>query len=112
LRFEPATALLLIALLLQAGEFVGTTLFLFLGETRDHVASAPQPLTPTHAALGGAKTANFSASAAQTDGLTVTINSQTIIFIATSFGLSLLVTAWMFYRITGGASFPGLHAPI
>ncbi|PWN40743.1 aquaporin-like protein [Ceraceosorus guamensis] len=71
------------------GEFVGTTLFLLL-------------------ALGGAKTATYSRSAAQTEGLETTLGNQTILFIACSFGLSLLITAWMFYRITGGLFNPAI----
>lgn len=71
------------------GEFVGTTLFLLL-------------------ALGGAKTATYTRSAAQTEGLETTLGNQTILFIACSFGLSLLITAWMFYRITGGLFNPAI----
>ncbi|KAK3679946.1 hypothetical protein LTR78_000323 [Recurvomyces mirabilis] len=36
------------------------------------------------------------------------LDSQTIMMIATAFGLSLLVTAWMFYRITGGLFNPAI----
>jgi aquaporin related protein len=59
-------------------------------------------------ALGGAKTAQFTLTSAQTDGLQTSLNSQTIIFIAVSFGLSLLVTAWVFYRVTGGLFNPAI----
>ena len=57
------------------GEFIGTTMFLFLAE-------------------GGAKTAQLSVSSAteSTNGPTQ-LNNQTIMFIALSFGMSLLVTA-------------------
>lgn len=85
------------------GEFVGTTLFLLL-------------------ALGGAKTAQITRTTSQTEGLETALGnqvctvasffkssitdlllvSQTIMFIAVSFGISLLVTAWVFYRVTGG----------
>ncbi len=70
------------------GEFIGTTMFLFLAE-------------------GGAKTAQLSVSATQTQTATP-LSNETIMFIATSFGLSLLVTAWMFYRITGGLFNPAI----
>ncbi|PWZ02820.1 aquaporin-like protein [Testicularia cyperi] len=70
------------------GEIIGTTMFLFLAE-------------------GGAKTAQLSVSAAQTDTATP-LSNETIMFIAVSFGISLLVTAWMFYRITGGLFNPAI----
>lgn len=70
------------------GEFIGTTMFLFLAE-------------------GGAKTAQLSTSAAQTQTSTQ-LSNQTIMFIALSFGMSLLVTAWMFYRVTGGLFNPAI----
>jgi aquaporin rerated protein, other eukaryote len=63
-----------------SGEFVGTFMFLlfaFLG----HQMSASQQVATAH------------------DG---TNSNQTIIFIGMSYGLSLLVTAWTFYRISGG----------
>ncbi|CBQ67623.1 related to aquaporin [Sporisorium reilianum SRZ2] len=70
------------------GEFIGTTMFLFLAE-------------------GGAKTAQLSATASQGQTATQLSNEQ-IMFIALSFGMSLLVTAWMFYRITGGLFNPAI----
>lgn len=70
------------------GELIGTTMFLFLAE-------------------GGAKTAQLSVSAAQNDTATP-LSNETIMFIALSFGMSLLVTAWMFYRITGGLFNPAI----
>jgi hypothetical protein len=63
-----------------SGEFVGTFMFLlfaFLG----HQMSASQQVATAH------------------DG---TNSNQTIVFIGMSYGLSLLVTAWTFYRISGG----------
>ncbi|CAO1633497.1 unnamed protein product [Parajaminaea phylloscopi] len=71
------------------GEFTGTTLFLLL-------------------ALGGAKTAQFTRTTAQTEGLQTSLGNQTIMFIAVSFGLSLLVNAWVFYRVTGGLFNPAI----
>jgi len=70
------------------GEFIGTTMFLFLAE-------------------GGAKTAQLTKTAAQDQTATQLSNEQ-IMFIALSFGMSLLVTAWMFYRITGGLFNPAI----
>lgn len=70
------------------GELIGTTMFLFLAE-------------------GGAKTAQLSVSAAQNETATP-LSNETIMFIALSFGMSLLVSAWMFYRITGGLFNPAI----
>ncbi|KAK0549872.1 hypothetical protein OC845_002940 [Tilletia horrida] len=75
-------------LMAATGELIGTTMFLFLGE-------------------GGAKTAQLSRAASQTDVATV-LSNESILFIATSFGLSLLVSAWLFYRITGGLFNPAI----
>lgn len=72
------------------GEFVGTTLFLLL-------------------ALGGAKTAQVTRTAAQTNTtMPSPLDNQTIQFISLSFGISLLVTAWVFYRVTGGLFNPAI----
>ncbi|KAK5110359.1 hypothetical protein LTR62_006067 [Meristemomyces frigidus] len=70
------------------GEVVGTAMFLFIAE-------------------GAAKTANLARTATQTQ-TNAPLDSQTIMMIATAFGLSLLVTAWMFYRITGGLFNPAI----
>lgn len=51
---------------------------------------------------GAAKTASLARTNVQTEGNDAPLDSQTIMMIATAFGLSLLVTAWMFYRVTGG----------
>lgn len=63
-------------------EFVGTTFFFLLG-------------------LGGIQAAT--AEALQT-GSTV----EHVLYIATSMGFSLLVTAWLFYRVTGGLFNPNI----
>lgn len=71
------------------GEILGTTIFLFLGE-------------------GAAKTAKLARTVSQTEGSNAPLDSQSIMMIATAFGLSLLVTAWVFYRITGGLFNPAI----
>ncbi|KAI0177327.1 aquaporin [Pestalotiopsis sp. NC0098] len=63
-----------------AAEFVGTFLFLFF-------------------AFGGAQTAN---TAPGTDDV------ARILYIALSFGISLLVNAWVFFRVSGGAFNPAV----
>ncbi|KAF2770250.1 aquaporin-like protein [Teratosphaeria nubilosa] len=70
----------------SSGEFVGTFLFLyfaFLG----HLMSVDQA---ADTAPNGAK------------------DSQTVVFIALSYGFSLLVTAWNLYRVSGGLFNPAV----
>lgn len=65
-------------LIAALGEFVGTFLFLFLGE-------------------GGAKTASYTryVNNSVPDERPTSLGSETIVFVSLSFGLSLTVTAWM-----------------
>ncbi|KAG1866115.1 aquaporin-like protein [Suillus subluteus] len=63
-------------------EFVGTTFFLLLG-------------------LGGIQAAN---GEAESSGTTI----GHVMYIATSMGFSLLVSAWLFYRVTGGLFNPNI----
>jgi len=67
-------------LVAMSGEFVGTFLFLFF-------------------AFGGVQVAN---------SLPVATGSETILFISLSFGFSLLVNVWVFYRISGGLFNPAV----
>ncbi|KAL8280273.1 hypothetical protein RQP46_007387 [Phenoliferia psychrophenolica] len=76
-------------LLAMFGEFVGTFLFLYMAFTsaQSGVYSSTQDLNkPT----SGVK------------------DNQTVLFIALSFGMSLLVNAWVFFRITGAAFNPAV----
>jgi aquaporin related protein len=68
------------------GEFVGTFLFLFF-------------------AYAGTQVANTALFAKGVDRVPSLV---TILFIALSFGFSLLVNAWMFYRICGSAFNPAV----
>jgi aquaporin related protein len=73
----------------MCGEYVGTVLFLFF-------------------ALSGCQTANTIKSSA---GLTVEetgANPQQLQYIALSFGFSLAVNAWVFFRISGGLFNPAV----
>lgn len=73
----------------MCGEFVGTVLFLYF-------------------ALSGAQVANSIRSSA---GLTVQetgANPQQLQYIALSFGFSLAVNAWVFFRISGGLFNPAV----
>ena len=65
-----------------SGEFVGTFLFLFMAFL-GHIMSVDQ-----------APRANT--------GPNGTNASQTVIYISMSYGLSLLVTVWVMYRVSGG----------
>ena len=65
-------------------EYVGTTIFLML--------------------------AYGSVQATQSEGIATPPLSQVerVLYIATSFGLSLLITVWLFYRVTGGLFNPDI----
>lgn len=69
-------------LVAMSGEFVGTTMFLFF-------------------AFGGTQIANTITPASAPD-------LQQLLFISLSFGFSLAVTAWVFYRISGGLFNPAV----
>ncbi|KAM0792508.1 hypothetical protein ACM66B_005178 [Microbotryomycetes sp. NB124-2] len=77
-------------ILAVTGEFVGTFLFLFMS-------------------FMGAQSATFNRGGTGGGDQTVTTNdNQTILFIALSFGMSLIVVAWAFFRITGSAFNPAV----
>ncbi|KAI4601219.1 hypothetical protein KJ359_012409 [Pestalotiopsis sp. 9143b] len=66
-----------------ATEFVGTFLFLFF-------------------AFGGAQTANTANTAPAAD------DAARLLYVALSFGISLLVNAWVFFRVSGGLFNPAV----
>ena len=66
----------------MSGEFVGTTMFLFF-------------------AFGGTQIANTLTPSTEP-------NLTQLMFISLSFGFSLAVTAWVFYRISGGLFNPAV----
>ena len=68
----------------MSGEFVGTTMFLFF-------------------AFGGTQIANTLTPPTEP-------NLNQLLFISLSFGFSLAVTAWVFYRISGGLFNPAVYA--
>ncbi|KAK4501276.1 hypothetical protein PRZ48_007083 [Zasmidium cellare] len=71
------------------GEYVGTVLFLFL-------------------ALGGTQVANNIPTSSGASIEQVGSNPQQLSFIALSFGFSLAVNAWVFFRISGGLFNPAV----
>ncbi|SCZ90034.1 BZ3500_MvSof-1268-A1-R1_Chr9g10683 [Microbotryum saponariae] len=58
-------------------------------------------------AFQGAQSATYNRGAVNNQSLTTTDN-QTILYIALSFGFSLVVVAWAFFRITGSAFNPAV----
>ena len=71
--------------LAAALEFIGTVFFLLFG-------------------LGGIQAANVESSVP--DRLSSTL--EQVLYISTCMGLSLLVSAWMFFRVTGGLFNPNI----
>ncbi|KAL0945459.1 hypothetical protein HGRIS_000949 [Hohenbuehelia grisea] len=69
-------------------EFVGTTMFLLLGFGGIQAAAAEAQVDAT--ALGG------------------TSSVQRVLYVATSMGFSLLVSAWLFFRVTGSLFNPNV----
>ena len=63
-----------------SGEFVGTFMFLLMAFLGHQMSVSQQVATLPNG----------------------TNSNQTVIFIGMSYGLSLLVAAWIFYRISGG----------
>lgn len=74
----------------MAGEFVGTFLFLFF-------------------AFSGTQVANTATTTDTTDSsISQGPNPAKLLYIALSFGFSLAVNAWVFYRVTGGLFNPAV----
>lgn len=81
-----------------AAEFAGTFMFLFF-------------------AFGGTQVANTAAiysdraTAGQQDGsITQAPNTSVLLYIALSFGFSLMVNVWVFYRVSGGLFNPAVSS--
>ncbi|KAK4097221.1 aquaporin-like protein [Parathielavia hyrcaniae] len=71
------------------GEFVGTFLFLFFAFAGTQIANTPPPSPPP-------------------DGGPPLPDASKLMFIALSFGLSLMVNVWAFYIVTGGLFNPAV----
>ncbi|KAI9055798.1 hypothetical protein LZ554_000738 [Drepanopeziza brunnea f. sp. 'monogermtubi'] len=74
------------------GEFVGTFMFLFFAFAGTQVAN-----------IGAGDSSNQS-----TTGSATGFNPATLLYIALSFGFSLMVNAWIFFRISGGLFNPAV----
>ena len=70
------------------GEFVGTFLFLFFAFSGTQVANSPAPTATTTITQGP--------------------DASKLLYIALSFGFSLAVNAWVFFRISGGLFNPAV----
>ncbi|BGP38995.1 hypothetical protein JCM10450v2_002951 [Rhodotorula kratochvilovae] len=80
----------------MVGEFVGTTLFLFIAFGGTNVANIPTT------SVTGDTTAGQDGTAAAAP------NTSNLLYIALSFGFSLAVCAWIFFRISGGLFNPAI----
>ncbi|GAA6048422.1 hypothetical protein NBRC10513_000567 [Rhodotorula toruloides] len=80
----------------MVGEFVGTTMFLLIALGGTNVANIPTT------SVTGAKTAGQDGTAASAP------NTSNLLYIALSFGFSLAVNAWIFFRVSGGLFNPAV----
>lgn len=71
------------------GEFVGTTLFLFF-------------------AFAGTQTANINSKKAEGNVASGSADIAALLYISMSFGFSLMVNTWVFFRISGGLFNPAV----
>ncbi|GAA5975952.1 hypothetical protein JCM10908_005337 [Rhodotorula pacifica] len=76
------------------GEYVGTTLFMLFALGATNIANIP------NTSITGSTTAGQAGTAAQT--------ANTSNHIAFAFGISLTVTAWCFFRVSGGLFNPSI----
>src|SRR5277367_962387 len=74
---------------MQFGEYVGTTMFLFMAFGATHIANLPG---------ASSKTSNGEPF----------IDTANLTFIATTFGLALLVNVWVFIRVSGALFNPAI----
>lgn len=85
-RTKPALTTMEAHLVATVGEFVGTFLFLYFSYAGNVMAASRAMAS----APGGG------------------MSSETVIFISLAYSLSLLVTVWAFYRISGGLFNPAV----
>lgn len=88
------------------GEFIGTFMFLFFAFAGTQVANTIAP-----------KEAVFTYEIPGADGRLGSIafmpnNASNLIYIALSFGMSLAVNVWVFFRISGGIFNPAVSRPV
>lgn len=78
------------------GEYVGTVLFMIFA------------LGGTNVALTPATTITGSTTSGEEDSTVSTVNTSNLLYIALSFGFSLAVNAWIFFRVSGGLFNPAV----
>ncbi|GAA5927486.1 uncharacterized protein JCM15063_005914 [Sporobolomyces koalae] len=83
----------------MVGEFVGTTLFLIFALGGADVASRAST------AIAGGTTRSADAPG---DSVAAVVNTSNLLYIALSFGLSLAVNVWIFFRVSGGLFNPAV----
>ncbi|WWC99730.1 hypothetical protein V866_006635 [Kwoniella sp. B9012] len=92
----PATLAIKNHFIAMVGEYVGTVLFMIFALGGTNVA-----LIPT-TSVTGSTTSGQDGSAAST------VNTSNLLYIALSFGFSLAVNAWIFFRVSGGLFNPAV----
>ncbi|GAA6060260.1 hypothetical protein JCM10212_003960 [Sporobolomyces blumeae] len=100
LKAEPGTTKYIVKnhFIAMVGEFVGTTLFLVFALGGADVASRAS----NSVAGGSTRTDMDSAGAAASESVAQQVNVSSLLYIALSFGLSLAVNVWIFFRVSGG----------
>ncbi|GAA95792.1 uncharacterized protein L969DRAFT_50253 [Mixia osmundae IAM 14324] len=86
------------------GEFLGTVLFLLLG-----LGGIQAAATSNSASLAAAaSSAGQSDSSSGAQAINTVASVEQLIYISTAMGLSLLIAAWCFYRVTGSVFNPNV----
>jgi hypothetical protein len=80
------------------GEFVGTTMFLFFAFSGTMVSNAVSDQIDLKPAIA--------------DAATAALSLQRLVYISLSFGFSLMVNVWIFFRISGGLFNPAVSYPM
>jgi aquaporin related protein len=78
------------------GEYVGTVLFMIFALGGTNVALIPNTSITGQTAAG------------EQDSTVSTVNTSNLLYIALSFGFSLAVNAWIFFRVSGGLFNPAV----
>ncbi|WWC66295.1 uncharacterized protein I206_100196 [Kwoniella pini CBS 10737] len=92
----PATLAIKNHFIAMIGEYVGTVLFMIFALGGTNVANIPTT------SVTGTTTAGQDGSTAST------ANTSNLLYIALSFGFSLAVNAWIFFRVSGGLFNPAV----
>ncbi|GAA6023104.1 hypothetical protein JCM10207_007721 [Rhodosporidiobolus poonsookiae] len=80
----------------MVGEYVGTTLFMIFALGGTNVANIPSTSVTGETQAG------------QSGSIAAAANTSNLLYIALSFGFSLAVNAWIFFRVSGGLFNPAV----